>query len=185
LSSSLAQFTGKHLQYFTKRSHFLDLAQLIGEILQCELAAHHPPGLLLCLLLVHGGFSLFNQADDIAHAEDPRSQATGIVGFQSLQAFTHAQELDRDTGNCADRDGCAASGIAVHLGQDQTGQADRIAKAFCNVQCFLADHCIHHQQDFHQRHALLDRFQLIHQLVIQLGTTGCVDNQHCHSALLG
>src|SRR6185312_1098821 len=70
----------------------------------------------------------FDQRQDVAHAEDAIGHAAWIEGFQAVEFFGHAGELDRLAGDVAHRQGGAAARVAVQLGQYDTGQRQRVAE---------------------------------------------------------
>ena len=61
---------GQHVDNALKRAEFLELTQLLEEILERELPLFHPLLELAGGFLVDGLGRLFNEADHIAHAED-------------------------------------------------------------------------------------------------------------------
>jgi len=71
-----------------------------------------------------------------------------MENLQGVGLFTHAQELDRHPGDCPDRDGRAAAGVAIHLGQDQPRQTYALVKLVGHAHSILAGHGIDDQQHF-------------------------------------
>ena len=64
---------------------------------------------------------LFDQANDVAHAENPAGEALRHKGFELIELFAGAGELDRPLGDFAHRQRRAASRVAVELGQNDAG----------------------------------------------------------------
>jgi len=151
---------------------------LIGKVLQRELPGQHAFGFLDVHLSGVGSFCLLDQAEHIAHSKDPGRDTGGVENFQRVQSLTSAEELDRNTSHFADGDGCAAPGVAVDLGKDQAAHWDHADEALRNIQCFLPDHRVHHQQDFLNRHRFIQGFEFVHQGIIQLRPSCCIQDHN-------
>ena len=77
------------------RSHFLELAQLVAKIFQREaVAGKSAAGHFLGLLLVNILLRLFDQRENVAHAENAGDDAIGMEGLERIVLFAHADELD-------------------------------------------------------------------------------------------
>src|SRR5581483_1853383 len=97
--------------------------------------------------------------------------------------FARADELDWHAGHRTNRDGRAAARVDVHLGQNQTGDRDVIAKSLRDVQCFLTEHRVNDEQSFHRRDVRHDGLQLTHQFRVQLRPSGGIQNHDAESTL--
>ena len=69
-----------------------------------------------------------DQRQDIAHAEDALGEPVRIERLERVGLFAGADELDRHAGDGADRKRRAAAGVAIHLGQDQAGDAEPLVE---------------------------------------------------------
>ena len=75
-------------------------------------------------LAVEGGLGLFDERHHVAHAEDAADDAVGMEGLEGVGLFADADELDGLAGDVADGERRAAAGVAVHLGEDDAGEAE-------------------------------------------------------------
>ena len=107
------------------RAHLLDLPQLVAEIFEREAVAEEGfLGELLGLFAVEGGLGLLDERQHVAHAEDAADDAVGMEGLEGVGLFAGADELDGLAGDVADGERRAAAGVAVHLGEDDAGEAE-------------------------------------------------------------
>ena len=60
--------------------------------------------------------------------------------FEVIQLFTGTLELDGLAGDRQHREGCAAAGIAVGLGEDDAVDADRFVEGLGDVHGVLTGH---------------------------------------------
>ncbi|RMQ38992.1 Membrane protein [Pseudomonas syringae pv. actinidiae] len=160
-------------------AHVFHLLQLIAEVFEIEAFA------LLELfrqfvgfVFVEGLFGLFDQAEHVAHAEDSRSDTVRVKRLQRLALLAHADKLDRLAGDCTHRQCSTATSIAIDLGQDDTGQRQRIAECLGGVSRILAGHGIDHEQRFGWFGCSVQRLNLAHHLDIDVQTTGGIDDDH-------
>src|SRR5471030_1772701 len=87
-----------------KAAHVLHLLQLVTEVFEVEaLALLQLLGQLIGLVLVEGRFSLLDQAEHVAHAEDTRGDPLRVERFERFALLAHTNELDRLAGDGADR----------------------------------------------------------------------------------
>jgi hypothetical protein len=66
---------------------------------------------------------LFDQRDDVAHAENAVGDAAGMEFLERIHLFAGADQLDRLAGDSPHRQRGTAAAIAVHAGQHQAGNA--------------------------------------------------------------
>ena len=112
---------GQHLHDAFQRAELFHLAQLLQKIFQRELALAHLFFHALGVVLVHGFGRVLDEADDVAHAENPRRHALGMKRLELVQLFAHARELDGLAGDGLHAQRRAAARVAVELGEDRTG----------------------------------------------------------------
>ena len=80
-----------------------------------------------------------------------------MEGVEAVQFFPHPGKLDRLAGNMEDRQGSAAAGISIQLGQDHARQRQGFGKCPGCIDGVLPLHGIHYEQGFDR---LQQRFQL-------------------------
>ena len=115
----------QHAEHALHAADLLHLRELLGEIVHVELALLHLLGELLGLFLVECLRRLLDQRDDVAHVEDAAGDARGMEGFERVELFADAEELDRRAGDRAHRKRRTAARIAVRARQDDAGDAAR------------------------------------------------------------
>ena len=167
---------GHHLQHLPQRTHLLHRAKLIQEVLQvkgglAELALH-----LLGLLDVHNLLRLLDEGEHVAHAEDAGGEPVRVEGLQRVGFLAHAHELHGNAGDGADGERRATACVAVHLGQNQPGQAYAFVEGGGGVDRLLACHGVDHQNYFLRVDGPLDLGQLLHELVVDLQPATGVDD---------
>src|SRR5581483_10926092 len=81
-------------------------------------------------------------------------------------------------------EGCTTPGIAVHIGQHHTGERDGLIKVFGNTHRFLTGHGIGYQQDLAWLHAVANVDNLFHHALVDIETTGCIEDNHVTCLLL-
>ena len=96
--------------------------------------------------------------------------------LQLVQLFAHTGKFDGLAGDRAHRQGRAAPGVAVQLGQHDAVDAQRLVEGGGHVDRVLPGHGVHHQQDFLRGHRRLDVFQLVHQLLVDVQPAGGIQN---------
>ena len=161
---------GHHGQQSRSSAHLFDLLELGQQVVHVELVFHQALGSVLSFLVRLNALRLFDQGEHIAHAQDSAGHAGRIERLEVLQLFAGALEVDGLAGDSQDGKRCAAAGVAVGLGQDDTGDADLLVEGLGHVDGLLAGHGIHDQQRFVDLDMLLDADQLVHQGIVNLQT---------------
>ena len=72
---------------------------------------------------------------------------SGWKGSKASGFFAGADELDGLAGDVANGDGRAAAGVAVHLGEDDAGEAEALMKVLRRVDGVLAGHGVGDEED--------------------------------------
>ena len=125
---------GEHLEDAFHGAHFLDLTELVAEVFEREAVAEEGfLGELFGLFAVEGGLGVFDEGHDVAHAEDAADDAVGVEGLEGVGLFAGAEELDGLAGDVADGEGRAAAGVAVHLGEDDAGEAEALVEGWAEL----------------------------------------------------
>ena len=68
--------------------------------------------------------------------------------IEGIEFLAHAGPHDGFAGNGGDREGRSASGVAIQLGEDDAGDADRFMKRAGLHRRVLSDRSVRHEQDF-------------------------------------
>ncbi len=174
-----------HLQQPLREPSFADLFDLISEVFKREIVAeqlllHFLGGLEIDVLL-----DLVDEREDITHAEDARGNAVGMERFEGIALFAHADELKRLTGDGTDGESGAAAGIAVHFGEDDTGDAETFVKFVGGFNGVLAGHGVGDEEDFGGVEGFLEFRQLLHELFINMLAAGGVNENDVAAGLHG
>ena len=103
---------------------------------------------------------------------------SGMKRLELVQLFTHTGELDGLAGDGLQAQRRAAARVAVQLGQDGTGDLQRLIEMRGDVHGFLAGGGVEHQQDFLRLHQVAQTNQFLHQRLVNLQPAGGVENQH-------
>ena len=102
---------------------------------------------------------------------------SGWNGFERVELFAHADELQRLPGDVADGKRRAAAGIAIHLGEDDAGDAQALVEFVGRFDRVLAGHGVGHEQDLDRVELLFQLLQLDHQLVVDVQAAGGIHQQ--------
>ena len=105
--------------------------------------------------------------------------------FQAVGTLADAHELDGYSSHAGDREGSAATGIAVHLGHDQAGQLHVSVETLSSVHRFLPGHGIYNQEYFIGFNLFLDVSEFLHQFFVDLEASAGVDDGPVHAQLFG
>ena len=129
-----------HFHQSAKGTHAFDQTHLLhkireveGGLLQLALHALHISDLHLLL-------SPFHQGEHISHAEDPAGHPLRMEGLEGLHLFAGADEFDRRATHLADREGSAATAIAIELGEHCPRKTHLLMECAGEFSGLLADH---------------------------------------------
>ena len=122
--------------------------------------------------------ALFDEADDVAHAQNPRRHALGMKRLELVELFADAGELDRLAGDGLHAQRRAAARVAVELGENGAGDVQRLVKMRGDVDGFLAGRGVEHEQNFLRLHEVAQAHQFLHERLVNLQTPGGVENQN-------
>ncbi len=168
---------GQHAHDAAEAADLLDLRQLIGEVLEIELALAHLLGDLLRLLRIDRLRGLLDQRDDVAHAENAVGDAVGMEILERIHLLAGAEQLDRLAGDGAHRERRAAAPVAIDAGQHDAGDADAIVEILGEIDGVLAGEAVGDEQDLMRRSAApLDLHHLGHQGLVDMGAAGGVEH---------
>ncbi len=101
---------------------------------------------------------------------------------ERIDLLADADQLDRLAGDMPHRERRAAAAVAVHAGQDDAGDAERIVEGGRGPHRILAGQRIGDEQDLVRAGLLLDLGDFGHQLHVDRGPAGRVEDQHVEAA---
>ena len=176
LLEHLAVHAGEHLHQPLERSELLDLLHGGEEVLEV-----HPllADLLLHLardVLVEGALRLLDERDDVALLEDAARHAVRMEVLQRVGLLADADVLDRLLEDAVDRERRTAARVAVHLRQDDAGDAESRVEALGDLHGVLAGHAVGDEQDLVGLDGGLELLELRHHVVVDLQTSRGVDD---------
>jgi len=128
---------------------------------------------------------LFDQAQHVTHAENPRSETVRMEHFEGVELLAHTTKQDRRARDGPHRQCGTAACIAIEFGQDQSGNLELVVKALRDVDRVLTGHCVGHQYGVMRIAGDLQPHQLFHQFVVDLQTASGIDQQRIEAADLG
>ena len=121
---------------------------------------------------------LFDEREDVAHAEDAVGGAVGMERLERVELLAHAHELQRLAGDVADGERRAAARIAIHLGEDDAGDAQPLVELVGRFDGVLAGHGVGHEEDLDRVELLFELLQLGHEIVVDMQAAGGIHQQH-------
>ena len=113
------------------------------------------------------------------------ADAVGMERLERIGLLADADELQRLAGDVADRKRRAAARIAIHLGEDDAGDAEALVELVGGLHRVLPGHGVGDEQDLDRVQLLLQLLQLGHQLVVDVQAAGGIDQQHVAAAVDG
>ena len=140
--------TGQHAEQSAHAPDFFNLRQLVTQIIQIEFAFAHFFGKRFGFFSIDILRGLFNEGNNIPHAQNAIGNPRGMEIIQRIHFFAHADQLDRLAGHRAHRQGRATAPVAIHPRQNNTGNADPLFKGARSIDRILTGQSIRHQQDF-------------------------------------
>ena len=90
--------------------------------------------------------------------------------------FSRADEFNRNSCDAFDRKRGTAARITVEFGEDQAGELERVVKGFSDVDRFLTQRAVGHEQDLIGLDAGAEFFYLFDEIGVDLEPTGGVEN---------
>ena len=176
----------QHAEHVLERPHLLHLLHRAEEVLEIEALLRRD--LLreaLGLFLVDRSLRLFHQREDVSLLEDPAREAVGVERLERLELLADTDVLDRRLGDSVDRQRRAAAGVAVHLGQDDAGDAEGVVESPGDPDRVLSRHAVGHEKNFMGRDGGLEPPELVHHLVVDLEPARSVDDDRPPARLAG
>ncbi len=159
-----------------KITHFLKLFELCQKVVQVKLTLAQLLGHFLGVFGLDVFGSLFNQADNIAHAKNTVGDTIRMEGFHLVDFFADTDHLDRAAGDLTHRKGGTTARITINTGQNDTGDADLVGKFLGNVDRVLTGHRIGNQKGLDRVDGITDLGDFAHQFHVDMQTTGGIKN---------
>ncbi len=100
-----------------------------------------------------------------------------MEGLEGIGLFADAEELDGLAGDVTDGEGRAAAGVAVHLGEDDAGEAEALVKVCGGVDGVLAGHGVGDEENLAGVEELFEALHLAHQVFVDVEAAGGVDDE--------
>src|SRR5438552_10438102 len=166
-----------HAEQLAHRAHLPDGAQLRAEILQVELVPAEFLLQRLGLRVLVGLLGALDEREDVAHAEDARSDALRVEGLERVQLLARACEHDRLAGDGAQRERRTAARIALDLGEHDAGDREPPREALGRRDRVLPGHGVGDEEHLVRRERRHHALELAHELVVDRLPPGGVD-QH-------
>src|SRR5438874_2281172 len=133
--------------------------------------------LRLSVVLIDFALNLLDERKHVAHAQNTLRYPIGIERLERVILLADADEFHRLTSDLFDRQRRTTSRVAVHLCQDDPGDANASMKFFRRSDCVLSGHRIRNEKNFDRMSLAFDRDQLLHQLMIDVQAAGRVDQK--------
>ena len=181
----LAELAGHHARELFKAAHALELDELVvivgeGEAVLFELFFE-----LFRLFLVDALLGALDERQHVAHAEDALRHAVGVEGLDHVELFARAHKLDGLAGRRADREGCAAAGVAVELREHDAVDAECLIKGGGGVHGVLTGHRVDDEQDLGRLDGGLDALELVHQRFVDVQAACGIEEDHVVAVVTG
>ena len=137
-----------HPHDLADRAHLLDLLELLEHVLEGEAApcgaSRSQPS-----RPASASNASWARSTRVRTSPMPRirpARRSGWKGSRASRLLAGAQELDRQAGHGADREGRAAAGVAVDLGEDEAGDRHGGGEGLGHADGLLADHRVDHEE---------------------------------------
>ncbi len=108
-----------------------------------------------------------------------------MKGFEVVELFTDAGELDRLAGDLLHAQGRAAAGVAVELGQDRARDVEGLVEVLGDIDSLLTDGGVEDEQGFRRLHLGLEIDQFLDQFLVDLEAAGGVEEKRVALGVLG
>ncbi len=167
---------GHHRHHAFHAAHLEHLFKLHLQVVHVELTLHHALHHLLGLFGLDGFLRLFDQRNDIAHAQNAARDTVRFKGLDGVHLLAQADKSDGLAGDCAHRQCGTTAAVAVHPGQNHTGDADLGVEFLGDFDGDLTGQTIDDQQCLTRGDDIADVFDLLHEHFVDLQTPGRVEH---------
>jgi hypothetical protein len=177
---------GHHAHHAAHAAELLHLPELLGEVVEVELALLHPLGHHGLRLFGVDSLGAFSTSETMSPMPRMRSaMRSGMEFLQRVHLFAGADQLDRLAGDGAHGQRRAAAAIAVHAGQHEAGDADALVEIARQVDRVLTGQRIGHQQVSCGLGAVADSAISAISGFVDNSAAGGVEHDHVMAAELG
>ncbi len=128
---------------------------------------------------------LLDERDDVAHLQDASGEPIRVELLQRVGLLADADVLDRLLEDAVDRERGAAAGVAIHLGEDDAGDVERLVESLGDADRVLPGHAVGHEEDLVGAHGITQADQLLHHVLVDLQPAGGVEDDHAIAGALG
>ncbi len=128
------------------------------------------------LVFFEGRLDLLDEREHVAHAEDAARHPVGMERLELVELLAGTGEENRLADDFFHRQRGTAARVAVDLGEDHAVETDRVVERLGDVHRFLTGHRVDDEQRVLRFDGRVDRVQLVHQIGVDLQTTGGVDD---------
>ena len=125
--------------------------------------------------------SLLKQRDDVTHAENSTRHPVRMEQFQLVELLADTDKLNRDAGDFFDGKCRTAASVSIELGKNHTVELESIVENFGTVDRVLSGHRVANEQNLMRLHAPINLLQLVHQFVVDMQSTGGVEDNDVRS----
>ena len=168
---------GHHAQDRLQRAHLLDGRHLLEEVVEGEVLGREELALHLGGVgAVERLLGLLDEGEHVTHVEDARGHPVGVEDLEVLHALAGAGEHDRAAGDRGHRQRRATAGVAVELGEHDTGDVDALLEGVGGLDGGLADHRVDDEQHLVGLDRGADVGGLLHQVGVDGQAAGGVDD---------
>ena len=166
-----------HLEHRLDRPHLLQAGHLLEEVVEGEVLGREELALhLLGLALVERPLGLLDEREDVSHVEDPAGHPVGVEDLEVADAFAGGGEHDRPAGGPRDGEGRTTAGVAVELGEDDTGEVDALLEGLRGLDRGLTDHRVDDEEDLVGLDGRSDVGGLLHEVGVDGEAASGVDD---------
>src|SRR3954468_1324451 len=172
----LLAHAGNELDEAADRPHPPDHPVALEEVVEGELALHHPRLELLLLVLLHRLLRALDQREHVAHAQDARRHAVRMEILELVDLLADGDELDRSARHGLPRQRRAAARVAVELREDDAVERDALLEGERHVHGLLTGHRVEDEQHVRRLCDVPDALQLVHQVLVDVESSRGVEN---------
>ncbi len=140
---------------------------------------------LLGLLDVEGLLRPLDEGQDVAHAEDPAGEPVRVEDLEGVGLLAGAEELDRDPGHGRDAERGAAAGVAIDLGEDESGHGHGRDERLGDADGLLAGHGVDDEQGLDRLDGRVDGGDLLHEGLVDAEPARGVEDHDVADLALG
>ena len=174
-----------HLEQVADGAHLADHEHLVKEVVERHLARADLRCGLLGLLVVEGGLSLLDEGEQVAHTEDAARHALRVEDVEVVELLAGRCKKNGLAGDLTDGQRGTTAGVAIELGEHDTGEVHAVTEGLGSLDGVLADHRVDDEEDFIWVHSVADIASLRHERFVDTEAAGGIDDDHVVLGALG